>query len=271
MGTVCHAPTTRAPSPEGPLPPVWLGGVVKGEKKKRENQQPNRGGGEQPSHSRRSGQARKDTNVSARNRAPRTPAPAPAAPAPAPVLSETQSRNYSGRGQTARPARLVNSTGLKAVLAHYGHCLHFLSRETASAAYAVYAESRDPQAAIAAGIENAGMLFDEIQALAGELPESLPEGETASVEETLESILSLIIEQREMAAEAATAYAVRTHYSRHMFLLTGLRNAIIGEAAASARNAAPTQQPRQAPAPAPAGTWPRRTGARAEWHDDDVV
>ena len=203
--------------------------------------------------------------MSARTRTPRT-APAPAQ---APALSETQSRVYAGRGQTARPSRTVNSTGLKAVLAHFGHCLHFLSRETASAAYAVYAESKNPDAAIASGISNAGMLFDEIQQLAGELPESLADGETYDVEATLESLLELVIEQRELAAEAATAYAVRTHFSRHMFVLQALRSAIIGEAAASARNAAPTQQPRAA-APAPAGTWPaQRTGARAEWHDDD--
>lgn len=46
MATVCHAPTTRAPSPEGPLPPVWLedkcvrentkGGNVPKNKKKRD-------------------------------------------------------------------------------------------------------------------------------------------------------------------------------------------------------------------------------------------
>ena len=199
-----------------------------------------------------------------RTRTPRTPAPAPAAPAP---LSETQSRTYAGRGQTARPVRIVNSIGLKAVLSNFGHAMHFLARETASAAYEVYAASRDPQAAIAAGTGNAGMLFDAVEEMFKELPESLPEGETLSVEETLEGLLELVIEQRELAAEAATAYAVRTHFSRHMFLLTGLRNAIIGEAAASARNAAPTQQP-----PAPAGTWPaRRTGERAEWHDDDAI
>lgn len=249
---------------------------MKGEKKKRENQQPNRGGGEQPSHSRRSGQPRKDTNVSQRTPRTRAAAPAPQAPAPAPALTETQSRSYAGRGQTNRPARFVNTTGLKAVLAHFGHTLHFLSRETASAAYAVYAESKNPDAAIAAGIENANALFDAVEDMFKELPESLPEGETLSVEETLEDILALIVEQRELAAEAAAAYAVRTHFSRHMFVLSALRNAVIGEAAASARNAAPTQQPRQAPAPAPAaGTWPAartgRTGARAEWHDDDVI
>lgn len=205
----------------------------------------------------------------------RRPAAA-AAPAQAPALTETQSRNYAGRGQTARPARFVNTIGLKAVLAHFGHTLHFLSRETASAAYAVYAESKNPDAAIASGIENAGVLFDAIQQLAGELPESLPEGETLSVEETLEYILALIVEQRELAADAAATYAVRTHFSRHMFVLSALRNAVMNEAAASARNAAPTQQqPRQAPAPAPApaGTWPaaRRTAPRTEWHDDDVI
>lgn len=194
-----------------------------------------------------------------------------AAPVPAPVpvvLADTQSRSYAGRGQTARPARFVNSTGLKAVLSHFGHCLHFLGRETAPAAYEVYALSQNPDQAIQFGVSNANMLFDEVEALFKEIPESLPEGETTNVEPLLESLLELVIEQRGLAADAATAYAVRTHFARHTFLLSGLRNAVIGEAAASARNSAPAA----APAPAPTGgTWPaqRRTGARVEWSEDD--
>jgi hypothetical protein len=150
--------------------------------------------------------------------------------------------------------------------------MHFLSRETASAAYAVYAGSKDPATAIASGVENAGYLFDAVEQLSNELPESLPEGEMFDVEDIIESLLQLVIEQRDLAADAATAYAVRTHFSRHSFVITALRSAIIGEAAASARNA--TQQAPTAPA---AGTWPqaqpqapqRRTGARTEWHEDD--
>jgi len=164
----------------------------------------------------------------------------------------------------------VNATGLKAILAHTGHALHFLSRETASAAYAVYAGSKDPASAVAAGIENASVLFDAVEEIFASLPETLPEGEMFDIEETLQSLLDLTIEQRELAADAATAYAVRTHFSRHAFVITALRSAIIGEAAASARNGAAQQAPAAAPAPA-ASTWPRRTGARAEWHDDDVM
>lgn len=198
-------------------------------------------------------------------------APVPAAPVPV-VLAETQSRSYAGRGQTARPARFVNSTGIRAVGAHFGNALHFLARETAPAAYEVYALSQNPDQAIQAGISNANMVFDSVEALFKELPESLADGETFDVEPVLEDILAIIVEQRNLAADAATAYAVRTHFSRHSFIITGLRNAVINEAAASARNNAVAAAPVASRPPAPAAsTWPaqRRTGARVEWHDDD--
>ncbi len=149
---------------------------------------------------------------------------------------EIQTRTFQGRGVTPRPARQINPTGLRACGAHFAHTLHYFGRETAVAAYHSYSGSKDPQKAISSGIENAGELFDAIEEIFQSLPESLESDELYNVEEILKGILDLVIQQRNKAEAAKSAYEVRVHLSRHSFLLNALRGAIIAEAGASARN-----------------------------------